>query len=288
MALLEIKNLRKTFVLPKQFVSGKDHIRAVDGINLTIAEGESLGLVGESGSGKSTLARLILKLYSADNGEILIDGREITGISQAEFRCVRRKVQMVFQDPYSSLDPRFTVRRILNEAMGLLPQKMSRPQKDCCMGEMLKKVGLDQDALQRFPHEFSGGERQRIAIARAIMMRPKLLILDEAVSALDVLIQAQIISLLQDLQKEFGLTYLFITHNLRAARQLCRRIAVMFQGKIVEIARTEELFSHPLHGYTRQLLAAALDYKSPDASEEKFLTEKSYLIDKGNGHFVLD
>jgi len=287
-ALLNMNNVRKTFALPGQFSSGAGCVRAVDGVDLRVMEGEHLGLVGGSGSGKSTLARLMVKLYQPDSGDIFIDGCPTARLSQARFRPHRRKIQMVFQDPYSSLDPRFTVRKILKEAMALLPGKMNRAEQDDLACRMLVKAGLDADALPRFPHEFSGGERQRIAIARALIMRPKLLILDEAVSALDVLIQAQIITLLKELQKEFGVTYIFITHNLQAARRLCHRIAVMYQGKIVETAPTEELFSNPLHPYTRRLLEAALNYKASDESAGIFLTENSHLIDKGGGHFVIN
>jgi ABC-type oligopeptide transport system ATPase subunit len=286
--LLEIQDLKKTFALSGKFRVGSRHVRAVDNVDLSIKEGEHLGLVGESGSGKSTLARLILKLYSVDSGNILLHGCDITRLSQSKFRKHRHKVQMVFQDPSSSLDPRFTVRRILDEATTLLYKKLPRKEKAALMVTMLQKTGLDEGALSRYPHEFSGGERQRIAIARALMMRPRLLILDEAVSALDVLIQAQIIELLDSLEKEFGFTYLFITHNLRAARKLCSRIAVMYQGKIVEAAAAEELFSNPLHPYTRRLLTAALDFKSPSQTEEIDLDKNSRLIEHGEGHFVLD
>jgi len=286
-ALLAIKNLKKTFSLPKYLGGTARGVLAVDRVDLVINEGEHLGLVGESGSGKSTLARLVVKLYRADEGEIVLDGDHIIHLSQRRFRSYRRKVQMVFQDPHSSLDSRFSVRRILKEAMALLPERISRKEQDGMMKEALQVVGLSQDVLLRFPHEFSGGERQRIAIARALIMKPKLLILDEAVSSLDVLVQAQIIALLQQLQAQFGLTYLFITHNLRAVRRLCNRIAVMYQGKIVETAPTEELFARPLHPYTQQLLTAAMDYKSSEDISEEVFTENSRLIDEGNGHFVL-
>lgn len=288
MALLELKNLVKTFFLPKYSGMGENIIKAVDGVDLSIEQGKNVGLVGESGSGKSTLARLIVKLYTADHGRIVLNGRNITHLSQRRFRPLRQNVQMVFQDPYSSLDPRFTVRRILKESLGLIGRRMPRNEQHQKMVEVLNAVGLAENVLFRFPHEFSGGERQRIAIARAIVMEPKLLILDEAVSSLDVLVQAQILDLLSEIQSKFGLTYLFITHNLRVVRKLCDRIAVMYQGKIIEAAPTEELFIHPIHPYTKKLLKAAIDYKSSQEIEETIFTKNSRLIDKGSGHFVLE
>lgn len=287
--LIEIKNLKKTFTRTLHHGKGGiSRITAVDRVDLAIHEGEHLGLVGESGSGKSTLARLILKLYPADSGEILMGGSDIVRLSQRNFRPRRRDVQMVFQDPYSSLDPRFTIRKILQEAVALLPEKETPHQQLARMAEALQAVGLSIDALPRFSFEFSGGERQRIAIARALIMRPKLLILDEAVSSLDVLVQTQIIELLKKLQAEFGLTYLFITHNLKVVRTLCQRIAVMYQGKIVEDALTEELFRRPMHPYTKRLLAAAVDYQTLGHEDAVVLSENLRLIDKGNGHFVLE
>ncbi|HSV43645.1 MAG TPA: ATP-binding cassette domain-containing protein [Candidatus Bathyarchaeia archaeon] len=287
--LIEIKNLKKIFIgTGHHGKGGIARITAVDRVDLTIHEGEHLGLVGESGSGKSTLARLILKLYRADSGEILMGGSDIVKLSQRDFRRLRRDVQMVFQDPYSSLDPRLTVRKILKEAVALLPEKETPHQQLARMAEALQAVGLSIEALPRFSYEFSGGERQRIAIARALIMRPKLLILDEAVSSLDVLVQAQIMELLKKLQVEFGLTYLFITHNLKVVRTLCQRIAVMYQGKIVESAPTEELFRRPLHPYTKRLLAAAVDYQTLGHEEAVVLSKNLRLIDKGNGHFVLE
>lgn len=287
--LIEIKNLKKIFTgTGRQGKGGISRITAVDRVDLAIHEGEHLGLVGESGSGKSTLARLILKLYPADSGEILMGGSDIVKLSQRDFRPLRRDVQMVFQDPYSSLDPRLTVRKILQEAVALLPEKETPHQQLTRMAEALQAVGLSIEALPRFSYEFSGGERQRIAIARALIMRPKLLILDEAVSSLDVLVQAQIMALLKKLQAEFGLTYLFITHNLKVVRTLCQRIAVMYQGKIVEDAPTEELFRRPMHPYTKRLLAAAVDYQTLGSEDAVVLSENLRLIDKGNRHFVLE
>ncbi|MEW5895600.1 MAG: ATP-binding cassette domain-containing protein [Candidatus Omnitrophota bacterium] len=286
--ILIIKDLQKAFTTRKGSSGSLSIIKAVDFADLSIYKRESLGLVGESGSGKSTLARLILKLYPSDGGKIYLDNQDITRLSQRQFRAHRQKVQMVFQDPHSSLDPRFRVRKILKEAMGLQEKRLSRRQRIDLMIDMLRRVGLSEDAFLRFPHEFSGGERQRIAIARALIMNPQLLILDEAVSSLDVLIQMQIIELLEKLQKELGLTYLFITHNLRIVRRLCHRIAVMYGGRIVEVAPTEELFNQPMHPYTRKLLMAAIKYKASQEDGEKYFTKDSRLIDKGNEHFVLE
>lgn len=287
MILLELKNLKKTFFTPKYSGVGKNVIKAVDNVDFFITQGKNIGLVGESGSGKSTLARLIVKLYTADSGKIIFKGDDVAQYSQRRFRRVRQHIQMVFQDPYSSLDPRFMIRGILKEALGLMPHRLSKKDQNIKMAEVLQAVGLSEDILLRFPHEFSGGERQRIAIARALIMKPELLILDEAVSSLDVLVQAQIIELLKELQSKYGLTYMFITHNLRVVRKLCDQIAVMYQGKIIEMAPTEELFHNPIHPYTKNLLKAAIDYKTSKELKQDDFTENSRLIDEGNGHFVI-
>ena len=276
--LMQVQNLKKYF----------STVKAVDGVDISMKAGESLGLVGESGSGKTTLGRLIIKLYSADSGNILFDGIDITKLSSKKMRPFRKKIQMVFQDPYSSLDPRFTVRGILNEADKIANLDSAPGSKEIRMVKAILDVGLSEECLGRFPHEFSGGERQRIAIARALIMNPKLLILDEAVSSLDVLIQEQIINLLKDLQKKYNLAYLFITHNLRVVKKLCTRIAVMYKGRIVEVADNEELFSNPIHPYTKELLSAAIEYKSSQRDQKIIIDDNSHLIDKGNGHFVIN
>lgn len=284
--LLELKNIKRYFQVRRGiFGVGQEVVRAVDGVDLNISSGENLGLVGESGSGKTTLGRIILKLIPVDSGEIIFAGQDITRLRGRQLRLIRRNFQMVFQDPYSSLDPRFTVNKIIQEAM-IFDGKKTMPQKEDRVRELLSAVKLSEDVVNRFPHEFSGGERQRIAIARALAMNPKLLILDEAVSSLDVLIQEQMLDLLKELQSKFSLTYLFISHNLRVVKKICSRLAVMYKGTIVELAPTQEIFSHPLHPYARELLAAAIHYKAVPSRQEISIGEYSRLTDCGGGHWV--
>ena len=283
--LLEVRQLRKVFAVKHSFAGTvKGFVRAVDDVSLQVDEQESLGIVGESGSGKTTLARLICRLYPADKGEILFRGKPVT----ASDRNYHKNVQMVFQDPYSSLDPRFSIRNIIKEGMYLHTAKVkSEQEKEIFAQELMASVQLNRDMLGRYPHEFSGGERQRIAIARALAIRPKLLILDEAVSSLDVIVQEQILDLLSGLQKKFGLTYMFISHNLRAVKKVCNRIAVMYKGKVVEMASAENIFNRPQHPYTQQLLSAALHYQVKNP-KDIILPEEGRLIDQGGGHYVLE
>lgn len=288
--LLELKGVKKHFLVPGGFMGpSKSWVRAVNGVDLAVGEGEHLGLVGESGSGKSTLARLILKLMKADAGSIAFDGEDITHFSQWKFRKHRKNIQMVFQDPFNSLDPRFNIRHILSEAFILDKKRFhTAVDREEQILKMMAAVNLHEDILNRYPHEFSGGERQRIAIARSLMMNPKMLILDEALSSLDVLIQEQLIGLLIELQKKFNLTFLFISHNLKVVRKLSKKIAVMYKGKIVEWGSNEQVFLNPLHPYTKELLAAAIDYKYIKRDKEIEISDTSRLVDRGEGHVVLE
>jgi len=267
--------------MPKSFV------KAVDHVNLSVEQGESLSLVGESGCGKTTLARIIMKLMPMNAGEIIFNGQDVTRCKKDQLKKYRRNVQMVFQDPYNSLDPRFTIRNVIKEGMTLDQGKYkSESAKELRIQELLNAVNLDGDMLSRYPHEFSGGERQRIAIARALVLNPKLLILDEAVSSLDVIIQEQILDLLAELQEQLDLTYLFISHNLKVVKRISQRIAVMYKGKIVELARSEEIFNNPLHPYTKELLLAAVDYKAVNKDKDFEIPDHGELVDQGNGHYV--
>jgi len=264
--LIEVRNLTKVFVLAESpFGSRVGEIRAVDDVSLDIHEGETLGLVGESGSGKSTLGRLILRLIEPTSGAILFDGIDLLKANGSELRRLRRDMQIIFQDPFGSLDPRYRVEDVIAEPLILhqktLHQKvagesLSRDARRQRVRELLRAVGMDESAMSRYPHEFSGGQRQRIGIARALALRPKFIVADEPVSALDVSVGAQIVNLLQQLQRDFGLTYLFISHSMPVVRYLSTRIAVMYQGKIVEIGTTEQITAQPQHAYTRKLLAA--------------------------------
>src|SRR5271163_3507925 len=231
-------------------------IRAVDDVSLDIHARETLGLVGESGSGKSTLGRLILRLIEPTSGSIRFEDRDLLAATPREMRRMRRDMQVIFQDPFASLDPRFRIEDIIAEPLLVHKNRSSKAVIRARVAELLRAVGLDESILQRFPHEFSGGQRQRIGIARALALRPKFIVADEPVSALDVSVGAQIVNLLAQLQRDFGLTYLFISHSMPVVRYLSTRIAVMYQGKIVEIGSTEQITTHPQHAYTRKLLAA--------------------------------
>lgn len=288
MILCQLNNVSKRFSLPSAslFAPAKE-IRAVDGVDLTIVQAETMSVVGESGSGKTTLGRLIADLYRPDVGAVLFEGSDIRSAGREEYRHFRRSVQVVFQDPFSSLDPRFTVRRILKEAFSLQKDVDGSGQLHR-MSEMLKAVELSDDVLLRYPHEFSGGERQRLAVARALLTSPKLVILDEAVSSLDVLVQKQILQLLNELKKRFGLTYFFISHNLRVVTQISDKIAVMFQGKILETGPVKEVANNPQHPYTKELLAAAINYKSQNDQRNWSVPEDRKGRFVGPEHWVMD
>jgi len=256
-ALLEIKKLTRVFALGESAFGGhaKGEVRAVDEVSLNIEAGETLGLVGESGSGKSTLGRLILRLIEPTSGSILFQGRDLLAANHATMRTLRRDMQIIFQDPFGSLDPRMRVEDVIGEPL-VIHERLSPSARHARVEELLNAVGLDPSALRRFPHEFSGGQRQRIGIGRALAMRPKFIVADEPVSALDVSVGAQIVNLMAQLQREFGLTYLFISHSMPVVRYLATRIAVMYRGKIVEIGATEQITQRPGHPYTRSLLEA--------------------------------
>ena len=257
MGLLEIRNLTKVYPLGESLFGGaaKREVRAVDDVSLDIEPGETLGLVGESGSGKSTLSRLVLRLLEPTSGGIRFEGRDLRVAGRGEMRRLRRDMQIIFQDPFGSLDPRFRVEDVVSEPL-VIHEKMTKTARRARTLELLRAVGLDESVLRRFPHEFSGGQRQRIGIARALALRPKFIVADEPVSALDVSVGAQIVNLLAQLQREFGLTYLFISHSMPVVRYLATRIAVMYRGKIVEIGPTEQITESPQHPYTVGLLQA--------------------------------
>ena len=249
--LIDVRRLVKHFPVEKS----DDLVQAVDGVSFSIRSGETLGLVGESGCGKSTVGRCLLRLQEPTSGEVYFEDRNIIDLEARELRDLRREMQIIFQDPYASLNPRLSILSIVSEPLKIhgLSNKAERRAR---VADLLTKVGLDPDYMNRYPHEFSGGQRQRIGIARALALNPKLIVCDEPVSALDVSVQAQVVNLLQDLQHEFGLTYLFISHGLAVVEHISNRVAVMYLGKIVEIAPAEELYKNPLHPYTKALLSA--------------------------------
>lgn len=255
--LLEVRNLKTWFPVYGGFPRRRvDYVKAVDGVSFSVPAGTTVGLVGESGSGKTTIGRTILKLVAATSGEILFDGRDILPMDEREFRPLRRRIQMVFQDPFGSLDPRMTIRRIIGEALEIHFPEMTPGERRERVAELLRKTGLNPDMMGRYPHEFSGGQRQRIGIARALAVKPEFIVCDEPVSALDVSVQARIVNLLQDLQEELGLTYLFIAHDLAVVEHVSDHVLVMYRGNIVESGCAESIYENPRHDYTKKLLAA--------------------------------
>ena len=272
--LIEVRDLQMYFPVTSGLIFQKTvaHIKAVDGVSFNVRRGETLGLVGESGCGKTTTGRCILQLYKPTAGQIIFDGRELNGLSSRELRMMRREMQVIFQDPYSSLNPRMTAGNIIGEPLvvhGLVKGKAEYREK---VADLLQNVGLNPYMADRFPHEFSGGQRQRIGVARALSVGPKFIVADEPVSALDVSIQAQIINLLEDLQEQFNLTYLFIAHDLSVVRHISDRVGVMYLGHIVELADRAEIYLNPVHPYTRALLSA-VPIPDPviDAQRERIL-----------------
>jgi oligopeptide/dipeptide ABC transporter ATP-binding protein len=270
--LLEVRNLKKYFPIKGGiFSKAIGYVYAVDGVSFNLSQGESLGLVGESGCGKSTTARAILRLIEPTEGEILFEGKDVCKLDHEEMRSIRRDMQIVFQDPYASLDPRRTVEQIIGEPLDVFRVTTKKERKDR-IAYLIQKVGLSPDHARRYPHEFSGGQRQRIGIARALALNPKLIIGDEPVSALDVSIQAQVINLLEDIQKEFKLSYIIIAHDLAVVEHVCDRIAVMYLGRIVELAKDRELYTSPLHPYTIALLSA-IPVPDPNITKKRIILE---------------
>ncbi|MGG6309916.1 ABC transporter ATP-binding protein [Paenibacillus macerans] len=301
--LIEVEGLKKYF-----HVGGGNVLKAVNDISFSIAEGETLGLVGESGCGKSTAGRTILRLYEPTDGSVRFNGTDINQLSPKKMKAMRRDMQMIFQDPYASLNPRFTVTDIIGEALDIHGMAGSRAERKKRVEELLDMVGLNPDHATRYPHEFSGGQRQRIGIARALAVNPKFIICDEPISALDVSIQAQVVNLLKDLQDRLGLTYLFIAHDLSMVKHISDRVAVMYLGRIVELADSEELYANPMHPYTKTLLSA-IPIPDPEIEANKkrihledtasgpigkegaatgglFDLDNSELVEVSKGHFV--
>ena len=254
--LIEVKNLKKYFPLKaSMFKKSKNMVKAVDDVSFHIYRGETFGLVGESGCGKSTLGRTLNRLYDPTAGQIIFDGKDIAGLGNKDLQPYRKRMQMIFQDPYSSLNPYMNVEEIIDEPLEIHSNLSKNERKDVIIS-ILEKVGLKKEDMEKFPHEFSGGQRQRIGIARAVALNPDFIICDEAISALDVSIQAQVINMLEDLQSEMKLTYLFVAHDLSMVRHISDRIGVMYLGKMVEVSKSNELYEKPLHPYTQALLSA--------------------------------
>jgi oligopeptide/dipeptide ABC transporter ATP-binding protein len=313
--LLQVENLRKWFTIEGDtwFAKNQSVVKAVDDISFYINKGETLGLVGESGCGKSTAGRVILQLLEATEGEILLEGENLAALSTRQLKNKRKDMQIVFQDPYASLNPRLKVRKIIEEPM-TIHLKLSKEERMEKVKQILHDVGLNEAYMDRYPHEFSGGQRQRIGIARALAVQPKLIIMDEPVSALDVSVQAQVLNLIQDLQAKYGLTYLFITHNLSVVKHISNRIAVMYLGKIVEVADRDQFFEDTKHPYSKALISAIPEPGFKNRSEriilkgdlpspvnppsgchfhtrcpfvmERCITEIPDLVDVGESHFV--
>jgi oligopeptide/dipeptide ABC transporter ATP-binding protein len=267
-ALLEVKNLEKRFAAKSAWFQSKQYVHAVNGVSLELNEKETIGIVGESGCGKSTIGRCVLRLLEPTSGEVIFQGKDITTLSKRELKHIRKDIQMVFQDPMASMNPKLSIREILSEP--LIAHKIPKQEHEQLLSETMRLVGLSESHLARFPHEMSGGQKQRIGIARAIILRPKIVVLDEPVSALDVSVQSQILNLLQDLQEELGLSYIFISHDLGVVEHIAHRVGVMYLGEMVEIADKEQLFEEPLHPYTKALISA-IPKTDPDEVKERII-----------------
>jgi peptide/nickel transport system ATP-binding protein len=290
MPLVEVSHLAKHFLRNARFLQPGTLVKAVDDVSFTIGEGETFGLVGESGSGKTTTGRCMLRLVEPTSGSVRFRGEEVLGFSRRRMREARREMQIVFQDPYSSLNPRMRARQIVEEPL-VIHRLGKASERKTRVAELFHLVGLDAAHLSRYPHEFSGGQRQRIGLARALALNPAFLVLDEPVSALDVSVQAQVINLLIDLQQQFKLTYLFIAHDLRLVEHICTRVAVMYLGRIVEMGPTASLFAAPQHPYTRALLSA-IPLPDPDTPRERIVLDataidrNAALREVSAGHFA--
>lgn len=294
--LVDVQHLKKHFSKGKD-IWGRDTsvLKAVDDVSFQIRKGETFGLVGESGSGKSTVGRCLLRLYDYTSGEVVFDGQPIGSLSEKRLKPFRRRIQSIFQDPYSSLNPSLNVLELITEPMKIHGVHQGAQQKEAA-AELLEKVGLKREHLYRYPHEFSGGQRQRISIARALSVRPEFVVCDEPISALDVSVQAQVVNMLEDLQAEFGLTYLFIAHDLSMVRHISDRIGVMYAGRLVEVADSDELYDRPEHPYTKALLSSILE-PDPRAGNRNIAVER-YTAQPGDapaalreirpGHWVAD
>ncbi|OMD29846.1 peptide ABC transporter substrate-binding protein [Paenibacillus odorifer] len=293
--LVDVNNLKKHFSKGKD-MWGRDTsvLKAVDGVSFQIRQGETFGLVGESGSGKSTVGRCLLRLYDYTDGEVSFDGQPLSKLGEKQLKPFRRRIQSIFQDPYSSLNPSLSVLDLISEPMKIHGIHEGEERKEA-VAALLEKVGLKREHLYRFPHEFSGGQRQRISIARALSVRPEFVVCDEPISALDVSVQAQVVNMLEDLQSEFGLTYLFVAHDLSMVRHISDRIGVMYGGRLVEVAESDELYDNPIHPYTKALLSSILETDPRRANQRIILdgysqeygrAETSTLQEVSPGHYV--
>ncbi len=295
--LVQVRNLKKYFPITSGFIVRRtvDYVKAVNGVSFDVYRGETLGLVGESGSGKSTIGRTLLQLYKPTAGNVIFKDKDLTELTPQELRHVRRDMQMIFQDPYASLNPRMSVGRIVGEPL-IVHNIGTQEEREEKIASLLERVGLNPYFINRYPHEFSGGQRQRIGVARALALDPEFIVCDEPISALDVSIQAQVVNLLKDLQEDLGLTYLFIAHDLSMIRYLCNRVAVMYQGKIVELGPTDEVYDNAQHPYTKLLLSAV---PIPDPTVERarrrmerpedliqYVEQETVFEEVAPGHFV--